>query len=269
MTDPIAIYAEAPAIAEINALEVEADRDEASASDTRWQQAERVVSLLEVDGWTQQGVADSWRRVNGETYTQRHVSYVAKTWHTFQNLGSKRPRWNEAYHSPEVRGTDPHVTNNSGDPEWYTNADLIAAARQVLGGIDLDPASSDIAQQVVCAGRYFTVDNDGLAQDWSGRVWMNPPYTARLIDRFVFKLLEHHATGDVPAAIVLTNNSTDTGWWQALADRSTAVCHLRGRRWFYSPDGETGSPLQGQTLCYLGDDPAGFEISFSEFGVVR
>jgi hypothetical protein len=58
--------------------------------------------------------------------------------------------------------------------EWFTPAKYIAAARAVLGGIDLDPASNAIAQATVRAGRYYSKDDDGLAQPWHGRVWLNP-----------------------------------------------------------------------------------------------
>ncbi len=48
--------------------------------------------------------ADNWRRADGTSYTQPHVSYVVKCWETFHNLSYEdRPRWNEAYNSPEGR----------------------------------------------------------------------------------------------------------------------------------------------------------------------
>jgi len=53
--------------------------------------------------------------------------------------------------------------------EWYTPAGVIEAAREVLGGIDLDPASSETANRTVGAPRYFTEEDDGLARDWHGR----------------------------------------------------------------------------------------------------
>ena len=42
----------------------------------------------------------------------------------------------------------PHVTNNSGEIEWLTPAPIIEAAREVMGAIDLDPASSDTARRL-------------------------------------------------------------------------------------------------------------------------
>ena len=166
------------------------------------------------------------------------------------------------------RSPDAHVGANTGVPEWYTPGFIIDAARDVLGAIDLDPASSEIANRTVQAAHYFTVDEDGLAQPWKGRVFMNPPYTTGLVDRFAAKLLDEHRLGNVPAAIVLTNNSTDTEWWQALAGEATALCFPAGRVRFLAPDGEPGAPLQGQAICYLGPNITEFCQRFSEIGVV-
>jgi ParB family chromosome partitioning protein len=165
---------------------------------------------------------------------------------------------------------EPHVTRNSGVDEWYTPSEYLNAARDVLGAIDLDPASSPAANKTVRAERYYTADDDGLTRPWCGRVWMNPPYSTGLVDRFVAKLLDAYQTGDVPAAVVLTNNATDTRWWQSLARRSSAVCLLAGRIRFRTPDGDVaGAGLQGQTICYLGENARGvFVERFREFGVV-
>ena len=159
----------------------------------------------------------------------------------------------------------PHVFHNSGENEWYTPAPIIAAARACMGGIDLDPASSDIAQRAVKADHHFTIRDDGLKQSWHGRVWMNPPYERGLVDKFVEKLL---AEG-TEQACVLTNNATETGWAQRLLAGAGSVCFLSGRVRYVSPDGVKNTPLQGQMVCGLGVSAERFSESFGPLGVVR
>lgn len=86
----------------------------------------------------------------------------------------------------------PFVANNSGNNEWYTPAAYIEAARAVMGRIDLDPASSEIANRTVGAKTYFTAESDGLNQSWSehNTIWMNPPYSSNLVGKFAKKFTE-------------------------------------------------------------------------------
>ena len=70
-----------------------------------------------------------------------------------------------------------HVEHYTGNQEWYTPSEYVEAARRVMGEIDLDPASSELAQETVRASSYYTKDDDGLVSEWSGRVWLNPPYS--------------------------------------------------------------------------------------------
>jgi len=161
-----------------------------------------------------------------------------------------------------------HVTNNSGNNEWYTPQHIVEAARLALGEIDLDPASCATANQVVQAGEYFTADQDGLAQAWRGRVWLNPPYSRDLCVRFADKLLEELLRGNVQQACVLVNNATDTQWCQKLLAASSAVCLLRGRVRFLDHTGkQQNTPLQGQLVLYFGAGVEKFRASFAALGV--
>ena len=160
-----------------------------------------------------------------------------------------------------------HVAHNSGQNEWYTPAAFIEAARQVMGGIDLDPASSEIANRTVQAARYFTAEDNGLAQDWPAcRIWMNPPYAQPLISQFSKKIAEAADAG--AEAIVLVNNATETAWFQRMLQSASALCFPEKRVRFLDPDGNPGAPLQGQALLYFGSNVSAFTGKFSEFGGV-
>lgn len=158
-----------------------------------------------------------------------------------------------------------HVGKNAGDNEWYTPADYIEAAVAVMGGIDVDPASSEAANEIVGAKVFWTMHDNGLARPWAGRVWMNPPYESGLVDKFCARLSSLYIAGDVKEACVLVNNATETGWFHALANRASAMCFPKGRVKFWHADKES-APLQGQAVVYLGLNRDTFREEFSRFG---
>ena len=162
-----------------------------------------------------------------------------------------------------VRGTF-----GTGENEWYTPPEYLTLARHVLGGFDLDPASSPEAQVSVRADRFFTKEDDGLQQEWFGHVWLNPPYAQPHISDFVNKLCTEVESGRVGAAILLTHNYTDTAWFQQAARHATAICFTRGRVKFYSPDGSVAAPTQGQAFFYFGNEPWRFSQEFQSVGFV-
>jgi phage N-6-adenine-methyltransferase len=160
------------------------------------------------------------------------------------------------------------VRSASGENEWYTPKLYIEMARDVLGDIDLDPASSDHAQKTVKAGRFFSKDDSGLDKKWVGRVWLNPPYERNLMAQFVEKLVEEVRDNNVKSAIMLTHNYTDTAWFHTAAEAASAICFTRGRIKFEDTSGARAAPVQGQVFFYFGRDVEMFTMAFSEIGLV-
>ena len=71
------------------------------------------------------------------------------------------------------------IHHSSESNEWYTPPEWIELAREVMGGIDIDPASCETAQKNVQAKYFYTQEEDGFNKDWHGRLWLNPPYGPR------------------------------------------------------------------------------------------
>lgn len=160
----------------------------------------------------------------------------------------------------------PHVANNSGCNEWYTPDEYIELAWDVLGEIDLDPASCEFANRTIQAKQYFTVEQDGLRQEWHGRVWMNPPYSAELVQQFSAKFSDEYEKGNIEEGIVLVNNATETNWFIGLVKNAKAVCFPKGRIRYTSQSRESMAPLQGQAFLYFGDNAGKFIDTFKAVG---
>ena len=155
------------------------------------------------------------------------------------------------------------VASFTGETEWYTPDEYIESARRVMGGIDLDPASSEFAQLTVKARVCYTTD--GLDLDWAGKVWLNPPYKFPLVQDFIRKLI----ASPIEQAVLLTNNATDTQWWHDAANASSAICFHLGRISFYQEFGDKNAPTHGQTFFYFGEDTHLFHREFGRFGLMR
>jgi DNA N-6-adenine-methyltransferase (Dam) len=124
---------------------------------------------------------------------------VAKWKHRLCDLPAYRlrlygPSYRAAMGTMSNVGGDGAFAGQSFSSEHYTPAIYIEAAREVLGRIDLDPASNARAQKTVKAGAYFTEKDDGLQQEWRGNVWLNPPY-GDLVGEFIAKLSAELAAG--------------------------------------------------------------------------
>lgn len=160
----------------------------------------------------------------------------------------------------------PHVTRNTGNVEWYTPAKYIEAAHAVMGGIDLDPASTALANTVVKAERFYTEKENGLALPWFGRVFLNPPYRRLLIEQFADRIVAGRYSGEFEQAIVLVNNATETSWFRAFVSCATAIVFPSKRISYWGVNGVGIHPLQGQAFIYYGPATFAFLREFGQFG---
>lgn len=162
------------------------------------------------------------------------------------------------------RSGRPHRARGTGKTEWFTPPDVIQRVKLVLSEIDLDPSSCVAAQKTVGASAYFTKKDNGLVQTWTGRVFMNPPYTGPLIAKFAAKLVEEIEAGHVTEAVALVHNSTETAWFQSLAQTAAALHFPNTRIVFVDAKGKKAAPMNGQCLFYFGRKPAAFRKAFPD-----
>lgn len=154
---------------------------------------------------------------------------------------------------------------SSESNEWYTPPYIVGRVRNVLGTIDLDPASSLTANAIVRAEHYYNEGDGGLRQSWFGNVFLNPPY-GTLVSPFTHKLVDEYERGSVKSAILLVAARTDTQWFQYFRDYPR--CFLRGRvRFIDSATGEVSGPAGfPSAVVYFGHDLSTFVTHFADLG---
>jgi hypothetical protein len=152
---------------------------------------------------------------------------------------------------------------DSKDIEWWTPTVYIEAVHETMGGIDLDPASCPKANETVRASAFYTAKDDGAAQPWQGRVFLNPPYGkagAALIEKFLSEALS-----SFPEGILLVNSrATDADWFQPCFNG--VVCFTDHRIDFDSPEEKPTSSTHGSCFIYFGPNEKRFADVFSRFG---
>ena len=139
----------------------------------------------------------------------------------------------------------PHLPNEGKTSEWYTPAHVFDAIGITF---DLDPCAPPGGVPWVPARHHFSRADDGLAREWFGRVWLNPPY-GKEAGKWVEKLADH---GD---GIALVFSRTDVSWWHRAAPRANAVCFIRGRLTFVAGGGQSAPGNSGgpSALIAYGD----------------
>ena len=165
----------------------------------------------------------------------------------------------------QLKENQSYIVKSPGNDEWYIPKYIIDAARTTMGSIDLDPASSILANQTVMAKKIYTKEDNGLTQNWFGNIWLNPPYSRKLISSFSTAVVRKRQ--EYNQAIVLVNNATETNWFQNLFSSCSICCILNRRLKFIGINGKQGgSSLQGQIILYFGNNVEKFKENFSSYG---
>ena len=159
----------------------------------------------------------------------------------------------------------------NGESHLFLTVEHVRLIKIVFGGgIDTDVSSCQEANaKYVKARTFYTKEQDGLKQDWLGRVLLNPMHDADNLYPFVDKLLVERGNGNCTEAVSVTPNSTDTDWFQKVFKHASAICFHRGRVKFHAPGtGKTGNPPLGTAFAYFGPKHKKFASVFREIGTV-
>ena len=131
-----------------------------------------------------------------------------------------------------------HQSHAAISTTWLTPPHVLDA----LGRFDLDPCAHP---DWPTAQRRIVLPQDGLAAEWSGRVWLNPPY-GREVWSWLAKLAEH---GD-GVALIFARTETD-GFVREVWGKADAVLFLHGRLHSHRADGTRAEANAGAPSCLV------------------
>ena len=142
--------------------------------------------------------------------------------------------------------------------DYETPKDLFDELWKTWGGFDLDPCCLPehyTARRIAgITGGIFTPENSGLDKPWYGKVYMNPPYSSKEIERWVSKAVHEVDYGGTDLVVALLPVRTGRPYWQDYVMSSTShvianhVEFLRGRLTF---EGEKGcAPFNSAVVCW-------------------
>lgn len=95
---------------------------------------------------------------------------------------------------------------------------------------------------------YYTPEQDGLDQPWTGRVWCNPPY-GRNVGQWVKKAHDTALGGGF--VVMLLPARTDTRWFHDYIYGKTEVRFIKGRLKFGSC--QNAAPFPSMVVIFGGE----------------
>jgi hypothetical protein len=128
----------------------------------------------------------------------------------------------------------------NGTCEWLTPPGIIKA----LGSFDVDPCSP-VNRPWDTALKHYTIDDNGLLQDWQGRIWLNPPY-GNQTGGWLKKLSEHRNG----IALIFARTETKM-FFNYIWPKADAILFLKGRLRFYNVYGTKAKNSAGAPSCLV------------------
>lgn len=136
-----------------------------------------------------------------------------------------------------------HYSSKSN--EWATPQKLFDELDKEFN-FTLDPCSTH--ENAKCS-RHFTIEENGLEQDWSKDiVFMNPPY-GREIKKWIKKAYEESLNGATVVCLIPARTDT-TYWHDFIFDKADDIRFLRGRLKF--GNSKNSAPFPSAIVVYLG-----------------
>jgi len=222
-------------------------------------------------GYTNRSVELSVQRAEAFTDEQMETLKEANVPQTEATKIARLPEPEREEAVKQVSKGVPTALLTSETNEWYTPYQYVNKTRELMGGIDTDPASNAYAnEKVVQATTFYDIQTNGLDKEWHGRVWLNPPYGrdegGSNQEAWSRRLIEQFEAGITKEAVLLVNANTEAKWFQPLYDYT--ICFTNHRIRFYNTQGTPNQPTQGNAFIYFGHQKERFTELFSTFGVV-
>lgn len=142
------------------------------------------------------------------------------------------------------KGMSGHQSHNMITDTWLTPPHIIES----LGSFDLDPCTP-IEMPWETARKRYTEIEDGLSQDWKGRVWLNPPYGSKATSWL--NKLATHGNG---IALIFARTETEM-FFNEVWKKADGVLFIKGRLYFHKPDGKRAAANAGAPSCLIAYGP--------------
>lgn len=181
----------------------------------------------------------------------------------------------------------PFTTNraiDNADTERYTPPEIVAAVRETLGSIDLDPCTTELVNRTFIRANYiYTKETDGLNREnnpWAGKVYINPPSFANDVrngtrmfwERLMTEYLAKRITAAVFTAFDITALQQSQRWNHMMVQYPFCIPEKRLIFWRKKNGLQALEPRDNpefaSAIIYVGKSIKRFTKAFENIGAI-